>query len=147
MDAPHPGGLGGAYSGNPLACVAAVEAIDTIREPAFLARAAAVGDRIRGHLDAIQAEHPDLVGDVRGLGAMLVMELVTDAESKAPDPDATVAVTLATLERGVITIRAGLYSNCVRFLPPLTISDEEIDEAMAVVAEAVRVAAKERAHG
>ena len=147
MDAPHPGGLGGTYSGNPLACVAAVEAIDTIREPAFLARAVAVGDRIRGHLDAIQAEHPDLVGDVRGLGAMLVMELVTDAESKAPDPDATVAVTLATLERGVITIRAGLYSNCVRFLPPLTISDEEIDEAMTVVAEAVRVAAKERAHG
>ena len=69
MDAPHPGGLGGTYSGNPLACVAAVEAIDTIREPAFLARAVAVGDRIRGHLDAIQAEHPDLVGDVRGLGA------------------------------------------------------------------------------
>ncbi|MET1040449.1 MAG: aminotransferase class III-fold pyridoxal phosphate-dependent enzyme, partial [Acidimicrobiales bacterium] len=147
MDAPHPGGLGGTYSGNPLACVAAIEAIDTIREPAFLARAVAVGDRIRGHLDAIQAEHPDLVGDVRGLGAMLVMELVTDAESKAPDPDATVTVTLATLERGVITIRAGLYSNCVRFLPPLTISDEEIDEAMTVVAEAVRVAAKERAHG
>ena len=68
MDAPHPGGLGGTYSGNPLACVAAVEAIDTIRDPAFLARAAAVGERIRGHLEQIQAEHPDLVGDVRGLG-------------------------------------------------------------------------------
>jgi 4-aminobutyrate aminotransferase/(S)-3-amino-2-methylpropionate transaminase len=78
---------------------------------------------------------------------MLVMELVTDAASKTPDPDATVAVTLATLERGVITIRAGLYSNCVRFLPALTISDDEIDEAMAVVAEAVRVAAKERVGG
>jgi len=147
MDAPHPGGLGGTYSGNPLACVAAIEAIDTIREPAFLARATAVGERMRGHLEAIQAEHPDLVGDVRGLGPMLVMELVTDAESKTPDPDATVAVTLGTLERGVITIRAGLYSNCVRFLPPLDISDEEIDEAMAVVADAVRSAAKERAHG
>ena len=147
MDAPHPGGLGGTYSGNPLACVAAVEAIDTIRQPAFLERAAAVGERIRGHLDAIQAEHPDLVGDVRGLGAMLVMELVSDAASKAPDIDATIAVTAATIERGVITIRAGLYSNCVRFLPPLTITDEQIDEAMAVVAEAVRVAAKERAHG
>ncbi len=147
MDAPHPGGLGGTYSGNPLACVAAIEAIDTIRAPAFLARATAVGERMRGHLEAIQAEHPDLVGDVRGLGPMLVMELVTDAESKTPDPDATVAVTLGTLERGVITIRAGLYSNCVRFLPPLDIDDEEIDEAMAVVADAVRSAAKERAHG
>jgi 4-aminobutyrate aminotransferase/(S)-3-amino-2-methylpropionate transaminase len=146
MDAPHPGGLGGTYSGNPLACVAAREAIDIIRDPAFLARSTEVGERIRGHLEQIQAEHPDLIGDVRGLGAMLVMELVTDAQSKAPDIDATVAVTAATLERGVITIRAGLYSNCVRFLPPLTITDEEIDEGMAVVAEAVRVAAKERSH-
>ena len=147
MDAPHPGGLGGTYSGNPLACVAAVEAIDTIRQPAFLERSVTVGERIRGHLEQIQSEHPDLVGDVRGLGAMLVMELVTDAESKTPDVDATIAVTAATLERGVITIRAGLYSNCVRFLPPLTITDDEIDEAMGVVADAVRVAAKERAHG
>jgi 4-aminobutyrate aminotransferase/(S)-3-amino-2-methylpropionate transaminase len=145
MDAPHPGGLGGTYSGNPLACVAAAAAIDTIRQPAFLARAAAVGDRIRGHLEAVQAEHPDLVGDVRGVGAMLVMELVRDPVTKVPDPDATVALTASTLERGVITIRAGLYSNCVRFLPALTITDDEIDEAMAVVAEATRVVAKERA--
>jgi 4-aminobutyrate aminotransferase / (S)-3-amino-2-methylpropionate transaminase / 5-aminovalerate transaminase len=145
MDAPHPGGLGGTYSGNPLACVAAVEAIDTIRQPAFLERAAAVGARIRGHLEAIQAEHPDLVGDVRGVGAMLVMELVEDPVTKVPDPAATVALTGAALERGVITIRAGLYSNCVRFLPALTISDDEIDEAMAVVADATRVVAKERA--
>ena len=137
--------------GMPLAAVTGraevIEAIDTIRAPAFLARATAVGERMRGHLEAIQAEHPELVGDVRGLGPMLVMELVTDAASKTPDPDATVAVTLGTLERGVITIRAGLYSNCVRFLPPLDIDDEEIDEAMAVVADAVRSAAKERAHG
>lgn len=145
MDAPHPGGLGGTYSGNPLACVAAIEAIDTITDPAFLERARAVGDRLRGHLEAIQAEHPDFVGDVRGVGAMLAMELVTDAESKTPDVDATAAITAATLERGVITIRAGLYSNCVRFLPALTITDQQIDEAMAVVADAVRVVAKERA--
>ncbi len=144
MDAPHPGGLGGTYSGNPLACVAAVHAIDTIRQPAFLERAAAAGQRIRNHLEAIQGEHPDLVGDVRGLGAMLVMELVENAVTKTPDPTSTVALTAATLERGVITIRAGLYSNCVRFLPPLTISDDEIDEAMAVVAEATRIVAKER---
>jgi 4-aminobutyrate aminotransferase/(S)-3-amino-2-methylpropionate transaminase len=144
MDTPHPGGLGGTYSGNPLACVAAVLAIDTIRQPAFLERAAEAGDRIRGHLEAIQAEHPDLVGDVRGVGAMLVMELVEDPATKTPDPTATLALTSATLERGVITIRAGLYSNCVRFLPALTITDGEIDEAMAVVAEATRVVAKER---
>jgi 4-aminobutyrate aminotransferase / (S)-3-amino-2-methylpropionate transaminase / 5-aminovalerate transaminase len=144
MDTPHPGGLGGTYSGNPLACVAAVHAIDSIRQPAFLERAAEAGDRIRGHLEAIQAEHPDLVGDVRGVGAMLVMELVEDPATKTPDPTATLALTAATLERGVITIRAGLYSNCVRFLPALTITDDEIDEAMTVVAEATRVVAKER---
>jgi len=144
MDVPHPGGLGGTYSGNPLACVAAVEAIDRIRRPEFLARAAEVGNRLRGHLESIQADHPDLVGDVRGLGPMLVMELVEDAAGKVPDPTATMLLTAATLERGVITIRAGLFSNCVRFLPPLTISDAELDEAMAVVAEATRVVAKNR---
>lgn len=72
---------------------------------------------------------------------MLAMEVVTDSESRKPGMEATAAINSATLERGVITIRAGLYSNCVRFLPPLTISDAEIEEAMDVVAEAVRTVA------
>jgi 4-aminobutyrate aminotransferase/(S)-3-amino-2-methylpropionate transaminase len=137
MDAPHPGGLGGTYSGNPLACVAAVEAIRMIRQPAFLRRAQAVGERICGHLMRIQQATP-LVGDVRGLGAMLAMELVRDPVKKTPAVDETLRITQETLKRGVITIRAGLYSNCVRFLPPLNISDEQIDEGMTVVAQAVR---------
>jgi 4-aminobutyrate aminotransferase/(S)-3-amino-2-methylpropionate transaminase len=142
VDAPHPGGLGGTYSGNPLACVAAIDAIDMIRQPAFLQRATAVGQRIRKHMETMQAENP-IVGDVRGLGAMLAMELVTDRETKNPlSALDTSKVNLETLKRGVITIRAGLYSNCVRFLPPLNISDEEIDEGMAVVAEAIRVVNK-----
>ena len=78
---------------------------------------------------------------------MLVMEIVKDPSTRAPWMEATAAICAETVQRGVITIRAGLYSNCVRFLPPLDISDEEIDEAMTVVAEAVRAAAKERAHG
>jgi 4-aminobutyrate aminotransferase/(S)-3-amino-2-methylpropionate transaminase len=139
MDAPHPGGLGGTYSGNPLACVAAVEAIEMIRQPQFLQRANEVGQRIRHHMEQIQAENP-IVGDVRGLGAMLAMELVTDRELKTPlSAIATSQVNLETLKRGLITIRAGLYSNCIRFLPPLNISDEQIDEGMAIVADAVRV--------
>ncbi len=141
MDAAHPGGLGGTYAGNPLACVAALEALDTIARPEFLARAREVGGRIRTRLEKLQSEHPDLIGDVRGLGPMLAMEVVTDSESRKPSMEATAAINAATLERGVITIRAGLYSNCVRFLPPLTISDAEIDEAMDVVAEAVRTVA------
>ena len=142
MDAPHPGGLGGTYSGNPLACVAAIEAIDTIAAPGFLERSAEVGVRIRRHLEQIQAAHPALVGDVRGLGSMLVMELVKDPETKEPWMEATAAVTAATLSRGVITIRSGLYSNCVRFLPPLVISDAELDEAFGVVAESVDAVAE-----
>jgi 4-aminobutyrate aminotransferase/(S)-3-amino-2-methylpropionate transaminase len=139
MDAPHPGGLGGTYSGNPLACVAAVEAIEMIRQPQFLQRANEVGQRIRHHMEQIQAENP-IVGDVRGMGAMLAMELVTDRELKTPlSAIATSQVNLETLKRGLITIRAGLYSNCIRFLPPLNISDEQIDEGMAIVADAVRI--------
>ena len=140
VDAPHPGGLGGTYSGNPLACVAAIQAIRTIREPAFLERAQAVGRRLRAHLERIQQAHPQVIGDVRGLGPMLVMELVTDPVTKMPHPALTQAITGETLKRGLITIRAGLYSNCVRFLPPLTVTDEELDEAMDVLAAAVDAA-------
>jgi 4-aminobutyrate aminotransferase/(S)-3-amino-2-methylpropionate transaminase len=142
MDAPHPGGLGGTYSGNPLACVAAVEAIKMISAPEFLARAQQVGARMRGHLEAIQAAHPDVIGDVRGLGPMLVMECVTDPTSKTPNPDLVAAITQGTLPRGLITIRSGLYSNCVRFLPPLNITDAQIDEGMAIVADVVDGAAR-----
>lgn len=138
VDAPHPGGLGGTYSGNPLACVAAVEAIKSINTPEFLARSAQIGRHMRYHLERLQAQYPDRIGDVRGLGAMLAMEMVSDAASKTPDMATTGAITAATVTRGLITIRAGLYSNCVRFLPPLTVTDEQIDEAMGVLGEALK---------
>lgn len=139
MDAPHPGGLGGTYSGNPLACAAAIEAIQMIRDPQFLARATAIGTRIREHLNAIHQKN-EIVGDVRGLGPMLALELVTNRATKEPMPALeTSQVTTETLKRGLITIRAGLYSNCVRFLPPLNVTDEQIDEAMVIVADAVAV--------
>jgi 4-aminobutyrate aminotransferase/(S)-3-amino-2-methylpropionate transaminase len=142
VDAPHPGGLGGTYSGNPLACVAAIEAIKLISDPAFLARANEVGQRLRGHLQQIQATHPTIVGDVRGLGPMLALEIVKDAASKVPDMDTTAKITAGTLARGLITIRAGLYSNCIRLLPPLTVTDDEIEEAMGILAVAVDEASK-----
>ncbi len=143
MDAPHPGGLGGTYSGNPLACVAALEAIRQISDPAFLDRATEIGNRLRSRLEAIQARHPDLVGDVRGAGPMLVMEMVRDPSTKEPWMEAASAVTAESVRNGVITIRAGLYSNCVRFLPALTITDELLDEAMDVVDAAVTAVAAE----
>ncbi len=135
MDAPHPGGLGGTYSANPLACVAAIEAIRLINTPDFLDRAAAIGRRLRDHLEALQKAHPHVIGDVRGLGPMLVMELVKDPVTKEPDSELPVKLTAAALQRGLITIRAGLYSNCIRFLPPLNITDAQLDEAMGIVAQ------------
>lgn len=137
MQAPHPGGLGGTYSGNPLACVAALAALDVLADPAFLQRAERLGARMRARLLAIQARHPRWIGDVRGLGPMLAIELVRDPESKQPWPEATAAVNAETLRRGLITIRAGLHSNCVRFLPPLDLPDAQFEEAMAVFEQAI----------
>jgi 4-aminobutyrate aminotransferase/(S)-3-amino-2-methylpropionate transaminase len=88
-------------------------------------------------LQQIQAANPTIVGDVRGLGPMLALEIVQDAASKVPDMETTAKITAGTLARGLITIRAGLYSNCIRLLPPLTVTDEEIDEAMGILREAV----------
>lgn len=143
MDAPHPGGLGGTYSGNPLACVAAIEAIDQISQPEFLARSTDLGVKLRARLEAIQADHPQMIGDVRGLGSMLTMEIVKDPLTKQPWMEATAAITAETVRRGVITIRAGLFSNCVRFLPPLDISDAQLDEALDVVAASIKRVATE----
>ena len=143
MDAPHPGGLGGTYSGNPLSCVAALVAIEEISDPAFLARAREIGARLRARLQAIQDRHPGLVGDVRGVGPMLVLELVHDVTSREPWMEAASAITAETVRNGVITIRSGLFSNCVRFLPPLTISDELLDEALDVLDDAVDTVVKE----
>jgi 4-aminobutyrate aminotransferase/(S)-3-amino-2-methylpropionate transaminase len=137
MDAPHPGGLGGTYSGNPLACAAAIETIQTIRQPEFLARADEIGLLIRAHLNDLQDDCA-LVGDVRGLGAMMLMELVTDRDAKTPAAAETLQIVGEALKRGVIVIRAGLHANCIRFLPPLTISDDQLDEALAVVKLAAR---------
>ncbi len=143
MDAPHPGGLGGTYSGNPIACAAAIETIKLIRQPEFLARAEAVGARMRQHLVAIDREST-LVDNVRGLGPMLLIELVTNPLSKQPAAAQTVEIVNEALRRGVITIRAGLYSNCIRFLPPLNVTDEQIDEGMSVIADAVRAVEDKR---
>jgi 4-aminobutyrate aminotransferase/(S)-3-amino-2-methylpropionate transaminase len=145
MDAAHPGGLGGTYSGNPLACAAALEAMDTIAKPEFLARAREVGAQIRERLEKLADQFPGIIGDVRGLGPMLAMEIVQDGDNRKPCMETTAAITTETLSRGVITIRAGLYSNCVRFLPPLNIPDSDLREAMDVVAESVAAVAAQRA--
>ena len=138
MDAPHPGGLGGTFSGNPVACAAALATLDLVADDAFLARARAVGERLRAGLHDIAARLP-FIGDVRGLGPMLAVEFVRD-EQRTPYPEFVLEVTRQALARGLIVIRAGLYSNCLRFMPPLDVSDELIDEALKVLGEAVDAA-------
>jgi 4-aminobutyrate aminotransferase/(S)-3-amino-2-methylpropionate transaminase len=137
MDAAHVGGAGGTYGGSPLACAAAIEAIQAIREPAFLAGAVRLGQVMRAELERWRASS-NLIGDVRGLGPMLLVELVSDRKSKTPAAQQALAVIRRAVAGGVVLIRAGMYSNCVRFMPPLTISEEQLLEALAVVGEAIR---------
>jgi 4-aminobutyrate aminotransferase/(S)-3-amino-2-methylpropionate transaminase len=137
MDAPHVGGLGGTYGGSPVACAAAIEAVNLIRQPAFLAHARRIGEVMRRELEQLQASC-ELVGDVRGVGPMLLIELVTDRDARTPAPAHALAVIKRAVAGGVLLIRAGLYSNCVRFMPPLVITEDQLREGLAVVAEAVR---------
>jgi 4-aminobutyrate aminotransferase/(S)-3-amino-2-methylpropionate transaminase len=136
MDAPHVGGVGGTYGGSPLACAAAIETVRIINTPEFLSHARSIGDVMRGELLAWQ-QRSQLIGVVRGLGPMLLVELVTDREAKTPAAAHAIAIIKRSVANGVMLIRAGLYSNCIRFMPPLTISEAELREALAVVGEAL----------
>jgi 4-aminobutyrate aminotransferase/(S)-3-amino-2-methylpropionate transaminase len=138
MDGPHAGAIGGTYIGNPVAQAAALAVLDVFEEESLLERAGIVGDRIRERMLAWQARWP-AIGDVRGLGAMLAIELVEDPVSKEPAPDVAKAVIDAALERGLILLRAGTFANCIRVLCPLTIEDGVLDEALGVWEEALEV--------
>jgi 4-aminobutyrate aminotransferase/(S)-3-amino-2-methylpropionate transaminase len=136
MDATHPGGMGGTYGGNPVTCVAAIAAIEMMRQPAFLDRAARIGLVLQETLEGWQRRHP-LIGDVRGLGAMMLIELVTDRATKAPAAGETLAIVKAASSKGVIAMRAGLFANGIRFLPPLVITDDQLREGLDALEEAL----------
>lgn len=136
MDATHPGGMGGTYGGNPVTCAAAIAAIEIMRQPAFLARVERIGALLRATLDEWKGRHP-LIGDVRGLGSMMLMELVKDRATRQPAPDETLAVIKRACQKGVIAMRAGLFTNGIRFLPPLVITDEQLREGLDVVEQAL----------
>jgi 4-aminobutyrate aminotransferase/(S)-3-amino-2-methylpropionate transaminase len=132
MDAPHVSGLGGTYGGNPVACAAALATIETIEADGLVARAAEIETLMKGRLGRMQAED-DRIGDVRGRGAMIAVELVK-SDTDEPDPDLTKALSTAAHAAGVIVLTCGTYGNILRFLPPLTISDELLEEGLDVVA-------------
>ncbi len=132
MDAPHPGGLGGTFGGNPLSCAAALAVLDEVATPEFRARADALGERLRSALDELAAKVP-AVGEVRGLGPMLAVELVVDRETRQPDGDLAKRTTELARERGLILLSCGMYGNVLRLLPPLIDAAEEIEEGLAIL--------------
>jgi 4-aminobutyrate aminotransferase / (S)-3-amino-2-methylpropionate transaminase / 5-aminovalerate transaminase len=141
MDAPHPGGLGGTYGGTPVACVAAIKTIEYIQEHKLTERAIHIGTILRGEFERWQREIP-MVADVRGLGAMLAVELVMDRAAKTPAKTQTLDIIQEAARNGVIMIRAGLFSNCLRMLMPLTMPDEQLHEGLAVIEAAIRTIAR-----
>lgn len=134
MDAVPPGGLGGTYAGNPVACSAALAAIETMVEDDLCARARHLGDVFLGRLTELQKRHP-VIGDVRGRGGMVAVELVRPGTAE-PAPDVTAAVARACHERGLLVLTCGTDNNVIRFLPPLVIDDDQLGDGLAQLEEA-----------
>ena len=141
MDAPAPGGLGGTYAGNPVACAAALAVIDIMFDEDLPAGARHVGEiaetRMRQWADELEC-----IGEVRGLGAMLAMELVSDRASKKPDALLTADVLHECHDNGLVVLKAGLYDNVIRLLPPLTITDDELSRGLDILGAALAARTK-----
>ncbi|MGI8649617.1 MAG: 4-aminobutyrate--2-oxoglutarate transaminase [Rubrobacter sp.] len=137
MDAVHVGGIGTTYGGNPVACAAALAVIEAYEEDNLLERAERLGERLLARLKEIQHANSDFVGDARGLGPMAGLEFVTDSASKTPDPEGTKKVIERALQEGLMLLTAGSYGNVIRTLMPLVITDEQLDEGLAILARAV----------
>ena len=130
MDAPHPGGLGGTFGGNPVSCAAACAVLDQLAEPGFRERAEAVAQVMRSRLDELASRHGE-IGEVRGLGSMLALELAERS------PDRAREITVAAREQGLLLLSCGLHGNVIRLLPPVTAIDEELERGLGILEHAV----------
>ncbi|MDQ1696743.1 MAG: 4-aminobutyrate aminotransferase / (S)-3-amino-2-methylpropionate transaminase / 5-aminovalerate [Frankiaceae bacterium] len=130
IDSVHPGGLGGTFGGNPLACAAALAVIDTIESDGLIERAKQIGATMLPRLRALQASYP-AVGDVRGRGAMVAIEIIDP--TGAPDAARTATIASACHTEGLLVLTAGSYGNVLRFLPPLVIGDDLLDDGLSVL--------------
>ena len=136
MDAAPDSAIGGTYVGNPVAQAAALAVLDVIEDEGLVERAAAVGDAIQSRMLAWQERFPQ-IGDVRGIGSMLAIELVRDPATKEPAPDLASAIAEESARNGLLLLKSGIYSNCIRVLVPLVITDSELDESLGVWEQAV----------
>ncbi len=141
MDAPAPGGLGGTYGGNPVACAAALAVLDVIEKENLLERAMTIGEAMTDRLRRIAAEPGmEFIGDVRTLGAMTAIELVKDRESKTPDPERTAAVKSEAISRGLILLSCGPHGNILRIIAPLTTPDRHLQEGLDILEASLKAA-------
>ena len=129
MDAPPPGGLGGTYAGSPLSCAAALAVFDVFASEGLLARSVKVGEQLQARLRKLQQRF-SAIGEIRGLGAMVAIELVKNRSADQPDADLTKALVQAAARQGLVILSCGVYSNVIRFLAPLTITDALLAEGM-----------------
>jgi len=136
MDAAHVGGLGGTFAGNPVALAAANAVLELLVADQIPARAERLGGRLRDRLSALAARVP-AIGDVRGLGAMLALELVSDRTTKEPAKELATKLQAEALRNGLLLLTAGSYGNVIRILVPLTAEDAVVDEGMDVLAAAL----------
>lgn len=139
MDKPLPGGLGGTYAGHPLACAAALAVLDVFEEERLLERSTAVGERLKAGLRALAQQHTE-IQDVRGLGAMVAIELFDGGDLHKPAADLTKRMCAEALKRGLVLLSCGVYANVIRILVPLTASDALLDEGLAIMGEALKAA-------
>ena len=135
----YPGSLGGTYGGNPIACATALKVLELIEREKVVEQAAKLGKKLHKRLDEFYDRY-EVIGDVRGKGPMLAMELVKDRKTKEPNPEAASKVMKTCLGAGLLTLKAGLYGNCIRLHPPLTIGDELLEKGLAIMEEAFKKA-------
>jgi 4-aminobutyrate aminotransferase/(S)-3-amino-2-methylpropionate transaminase len=136
MDAPHIGGLGGTFAGNPVSCAAATVVLEELARPEVLAAATRLGERLRAGLDDLQGRIAE-IGDVRGLGPMLAIELVSDRTTKEPAAELVTRTIAEALDRGLLLMGSGVFSNVIRFLPPLNIEDAQLERGLSVLEESL----------
>ncbi|AKL95066.1 4-aminobutyrate aminotransferase GabT [Clostridium aceticum] len=137
MDAPGAGEIGGTYGGSPLGCQAALEVLKVIETENMLAKAQRIGKQLEKRLQSMKKDF-EVIGDVRGVGAMYAIEFVKSRETKEPYPEIVKKITDYALQKGVIFISAGIYSNVLRFLPPLVMTEEQVEDGMDVLEKAIK---------